>query len=39
MRPEIKKMHAEARRRQVVIIALTAVATLIVFIAIDAFSG
>jgi hypothetical protein len=32
-------MHAQARRKQVVIIALTAVATLLVFIAIDAFAS
>ena len=39
MRPEIKKLNAEMRRNQVVIIALTAVATALVFFAIDALSG
>ena len=39
MRPEIKRMHAEARRKQVFIIALTAVATALLFFAIEALSG
>jgi len=39
MRPEIKKLQAEARRKQVVIIALAAVATALIFVVIDAFSG
>jgi hypothetical protein len=39
MRHEIKKMHADARKKQFIIVALTAIATAVVFLAIDVLSG
>lgn len=39
MRPEIKRMQAEARRKQLVIVGLAAVATVLVFLIIDALIG
>ena len=39
MRQEIKKMHADARRKQFFIVAITAIATAVVFLAIDVLPG
>ncbi len=39
MRPEIKRMQAERRRRHFIIVGLAAVATALVFLLIEVFSA
>lgn len=39
MRPEIKRMHAERRRRQLIIVGMAAVVTALVFLLIEVFSA
>jgi len=39
MRPEIKRMQAQARRKQFIIVGLAALATALAFFVIEAFSA
>jgi hypothetical protein len=39
MRPEIKRMQAQERRKQLIVVGLAAVATVLAFFVIEVFSG